>query len=250
MLVEINYELQFAAPFHFGTGITAGAVDRTVIRDSDDALYVPASTFKGVVREHCEHLCRLYLPNEQVASPHNRYATLLQFGKAPSIINRIFGSPLYPGGPRFNDARQDPTFLSRYKNVQTGVLTQVRIDRLTRTAVDKALYTSEFGAPYLFFRGSIKGLLDCIPVEELAVPVAGEETSPLTPSCSLLILLAGLLMVERLGGNKSTGKGQCRCTITNLLLDGQTCTEEQWQGWIERMDILQKYQSDEGGGQA
>ena len=52
-----------------------------------------------------------------------------------------------------------------YKTIQTSVSTQVRIDRVTRTAVDKALYTSEFGTNYLTFEGTIKGQLDCIPVE-------------------------------------------------------------------------------------
>jgi CRISPR/Cas system CSM-associated protein Csm3 (group 7 of RAMP superfamily) len=250
MLVQIDYELQFAAPFHFGTGIATGWLDRTVTRDADGALYVPASTFKGVVREHCEHLCRFYLPGAQIASPHNASATLAQFGKAPPIINRIFGSPLYPGGLRFNDAQQDRDFLNRYQKMQTSVLTQVRIDRLTRTAVPEALYTSEFGTPYLLFKGSIKGPLDCMPVEELAVTVQSEEPYTLTPNCSLLILLAGLLMAERLGGNKSTGKGQCRCIITHLSLDRHTCPEQHWRSWIERMEILENYQVDERGGQA
>ncbi len=147
MLVQIDYELQFAAPFHLGTGITAGLIDRTVIRDADGYLYVPASTFKGVLREHCEQLCRFYLPNAQIASPHDAYAALAQFGKAPTLISRIFGSPLYPGGLRFNDARQEQETRQTYKEIQTSVSTQVRIDRVTRTAADEALYTSEFGTP-------------------------------------------------------------------------------------------------------
>lgn len=250
MLVQIDYELHFAAPFHLGTGITEGLIDRTVIRDAGRNLYVPASTFKGVLREHCEQLCRFYLPNAQTASPHNRYAALTQFGKMPPLINRIFGSPLYPGGLRFSDARQQQETNKVLKDMQTSISTQVRIDRLTRTAADEALYTSEYGARYLLFEGTIKGLLNCTPVEELAVLVQGRETYTLTPSRSLLILLAGLLMVERLGGNKSSGKGQCRCTITNVLLDRHRCTKEQWQSWIEHMDVLQDDPTEPRGGQA
>jgi CRISPR/Cas system CSM-associated protein Csm3 (group 7 of RAMP superfamily) len=250
MLVQIDYELQFAAPFHLGTGIATGLVDRTVIRDAGGDLYVPASTFKGVLREHCEQLCRFYLPNAQVDSPHDAYAALAQFGKAPPLISRIFGSPLYPGGLRFNDARQEPETHSVYKEIQTSTSTQVRIDRMTRTAADEALYTSEFGTRYLAFEGTIKGSLNCTPIKELAVTVQGKETYTLTPTYSLLMLLAGLLMIERLGGNKSTGKGQCSCSITNVLLDRCRCAEEQWQSWIERMDVLQDYLLDERGGQA
>jgi len=248
MLVQIDYELQFDAPFHLGTGIAAGSIDRTVIRDAGGDLYVPASTFKGVLREHCEQLCRFYLPNVQIASPHDAYAALAQFGKAPTLISSIFGSPLYPGGLRFNDARQEEETHNVYREIQTSISTQARIDRVTRTAANEALYTSEFGTRYLVFEGTIKGLLDCTPIEKLAVTAQGLETYTLTPSYSLLILLAGLLMVERLGGNKSTGKGQCRCSITNVLLDRHKCTKEQWQSWIEQLDVLNDY--NERGGQA
>src|SRR5437016_1233700 len=121
MLVQIDYVLTFDAPFHFGTGIATGLVDRTVIRDAGSDLYVPASTFKGVLREHCEQLCRFYLPNAQVASPHNAYAALAQFGKAPPLISRIFGSPLYPGTLRFNDAKQEQETHNLYKEIQTSI---------------------------------------------------------------------------------------------------------------------------------
>ncbi len=248
MLVQIDYELQFAAPFHLGTGVTSGAIDRTVVRDANRDLYVPASTFKGVLREHCEQLCLFYLPNAQVASPHNAYAALTQFGKAPTLISRIFGSPLYPGCLRFNDARQEEETYKMYREVQTSVATQVRIDRVTRTAANEALYTSEFGTRYLIFEGTIKGVLDCTPIERLAKTIQDKETYTLTPTYSLLILLAGLLMIERLGGNKSVGKGQCRCSITNVQLDRYKCPKEQWQSWIEQLDVLKDYP--EKGGSA
>jgi CRISPR/Cas system CMR subunit Cmr4 (Cas7 group RAMP superfamily) len=250
MLVQIDYELQFAAPFHFGTGIATGSIDRTVIREAGGALYVPASTFKGVLREQCEQLCRFYWPNAQTASPHDAYATLAQFGKAPTLISRIFGSPLSPGGFRFNDARQGQETQKMYKDMQTSISTQVRIDRVTRTAVHEALYTSEFGTRSLVFEGTIKGALNCTPIEEFAVTMPSKEPYTLTPTYSLLILLAGLLMVERLGGNKSTGKGQCRCCMTDILLDRHRCPQEQWQSWIEQMDVLKDYRPDERGGQA
>src|SRR5215471_10323079 len=106
MLVEIIYELAFATPFHMGTGISAGMIDRTVIRDANNFLYVPASTFKGVVREHCEQLCRFYIPGAPVTSPHVTDAALAEYSGMPMLISRIFGSPLHPGGLRFDDTKQ------------------------------------------------------------------------------------------------------------------------------------------------
>lgn len=250
MLVQINYELAFATPFHMGTGISAGMIDRTVIRDADNYLYVPASTLKGVLREHCEQLCRFYIPDAQahVTSPHITNAALAEYSGMPTLISRIFGSPLHPGGLRFDDAKQAQDDRHVSEEIQTSVSTQVRIDRLTRTAANEALYTSEFGANFLTFEGMIKGQLNCTPVE--LPELTTSEPGPLVPTYSLLLLLAGLLMVERLGGNKSTGKGQCSCHITQVRLDGNRCGEERWRSWIAHLDVLSDYRHNEKGGQS
>src|SRR5258708_2999239 len=124
MLVEINYKLAFATPFHLGTGISAGMVDRTVIRDADNYLYVPASTFKGVLREHCEQLWRFYIPGAHVTSPHVTDAALAEYSGTPTLISRIFGSPLHPGGLRFDDAKQGQEDRRKSEEIQTSVSTQ------------------------------------------------------------------------------------------------------------------------------
>src|SRR5690348_8815053 len=104
MLVQIDYNLSFTALFHMGTGISTNALDRTVVRDAGKYLYIPASTFKGVLREQCEHLLRFYAAadSEDVASPHDTNAVLSEFGRTPPLISRIFGSQLHPGTLRFN----------------------------------------------------------------------------------------------------------------------------------------------------
>jgi CRISPR/Cas system CMR subunit Cmr4 (Cas7 group RAMP superfamily) len=256
--IQVMYTLAFEAPFHFGTGIRKGLIDRSIIRDSEGYLYVPGSTLKGTVREQCEQLARFYSPSaeeqQRIASPHNALAALSDFGATRTMITRIFGSPRYPGLLRFDDAQQeDPSLfdgktrddrdrIGKFKDAQTGISTQVRLDRLTHTAVDEALYTSEFGIRGLVFVGSISGWLECIPVH-FAETEHKKLTVPVTPSYSLLLLLAGLLMIERLGGSKSTGKGHCQCTITELQVNKLACPAEQWQAWIEHLEILTKYPS-------
>lgn len=244
MLVQIDYNLIFTAPFHVGTGVSTYALDRTVVRDTQKNLYIPASTFKGVVREQCEQLLRLYLPAQTLASPHDARAVLYTFGQAPNLITRIFGSQLSPGGLRFDDIRH----LYPNSPVQTSVLTQVRIDRLSGTAADKALFTSEFGNPLLIFHGTIKGQLDCTPLVDLAFQTEDlrEGVYTLTPTYSLLLLLAGILMVERIGSNKSSGKGECSCIITQVYLDRRKCHEEYeqgkgWRAWLAHLDRLSSY---------
>src|SRR5690348_11103453 len=79
--IHIAYDLTFATPFHCGTGIRVGLIDRTVVRDSEGYLYVPGSTFKGVLRERCEQLARLYEELDEnmlelIASPHDEAVAL------------------------------------------------------------------------------------------------------------------------------------------------------------------------------
>ena len=57
----------------------------------------------------------------------------------------------------------------------------------------------------------------------------------------LLLLLAGLYMIERLGGNKSTGKGECRCTITQLKINNTAVIDKQWENWLQHLNVLSYY---------
>lgn len=242
--IQISYDLVFATPFHCGTGIREGLIDRTIVEDNHGYLYVPATTFKGIAREHCEQLARFYAGSDTLAdrigSPHDKDAALYDLGGAITMITRIFGSPMYPGTLYFDDARQNETEQERYNSqdkdgvrryldIQKDVYTQVRLDRPTRTAVEGALYTSEFGARGLAFHGNITGSLTCFAIDQ-------QDASK--PTYSLLLLLAGLRFIERLGGNKSTGKGQCECKITEVRMNGD---EVSWQRWFDDLSQLAHY---------
>ena len=216
------------------------------MRDAEGYLYVPGSTIKGALRMHCEGLSHLYEEadqdmRERIDSPHNMKKALWGMGDHLTMIARIFGSQHHPGHLFFEDARQteqdkqqydskEKDGKGKYLSLQTGLYTQVRLDRPTRTAAEGALYTSEFGARGFTFEGSVSGWLDCIPIETLTNE----------PTYSLLLLLAGLHMLERLGGNRSTGKGQCRCEIKKLLINGETYTDR-WQSWLGYLDALSYY---------
>lgn len=253
--IQIDYQLRFTTPFHFGTGMRSGAVDRAVLRDNDGYLYVPGSTFKGVLREKCEQLAELLEAggesgNEekeayQIKSPHKSTPALYELGIKRSLITRLFGSQIVPCQLFFDDAHQsdtdktfwdgrdEPTTKGRYNSLQTGISTQVRLDRLTRTSVEHALYTSEFGIRDLLFEGRISGWLT-----RNTLPADGV---PEVLSYSLLLLLAGLPMLERIGANKSTGKGQCSCKITQVKINGTLYKEEEWQSWYDHLELLMLY---------
>ncbi len=252
--IQIDYTLEFEAPFHCGTGIRIGLIDRSIVRDSQDYLYIPGSTFKGVLRERCEQLARFYEEDEQmrllVQSPHDVRTALQEFAQVATIVTRIFGSRTYPGRLFFDDARQadedkrqydspEEGSEGKYKELQTEIYTQVRLERATRTAASGALYTSEFGTADIRFEGSIKGWLECTAIDHTSL--VNKDRPEDSPTFSLLLLLAGLLMIERLGGSKSTGKGKCTCEIKKIVLNGAECAETQWKSWLEQLDSLAFY---------
>lgn len=257
--IQIAYTLTFSAPFHCGTGVRRGLIDRSVMRDGGEYLYIPGSTLKGVVRELCEQLARFYEDNdetmrERIVTPHDKALALRDLGKTHSLVTRIFGSQILPGSLYFADARQTKSDMQRYdapgedgakryQHMQTDDATQVRLHRPTRTAVQGALYTSEFGRRTMAFEGSITGGLECLPISaELDEAFADKDNGP---TYSLLLLLAGLRMLERLGGNKSTGKGECCCTIRSLSINDQPIAaldnQQPGENWLQHLDILSYY---------
>jgi CRISPR/Cas system CSM-associated protein Csm3 (group 7 of RAMP superfamily) len=267
-LVQLTYRLTFTTLFHCGTGVRTGLIDRSVIRDHAGYLYIPGSTFKGNVRERCEQLARLFDPTSgqpgaqpwgRIASPHDREQALHGLGpENPSMVTRIFGSQAIPGRLFFDDASLSSEEKARYVRqlqeeetpdrrasrrdytaLQVNAYTQVRLDRRTRTAVPGALYSSEFGTGGLAFTGSIQGWLACRPIE--AVGLQDKSHANDMPTYSLLLLLAGLQMVERLGGNKSSGKGQCTCKIQGLRLNHHQIQPERWHAWLDYLQELAHY---------
>jgi len=260
--ISIEYDLTFMTAFHCGTGIREALIDRTVMRNSGGYLYVPGSTLKGVLRERCEQLARFYEPGKQeereeerAQSPHDAEAALWGLGKGkPGMVTRIFGSQNRPGRLFFDDAEQTESEIEeydsqeedegkgKYRDLQVGVYTQVRLDRPTRTAVRGALYSSEFGNSDIPFRGTIQGWLAC---ETIDPGTGSPEQSSYTPTYSLLLLLAGLRMFERIGGNKSTGKGHCECAIKRIEINGVEYAEDVWKSWLSQIDVLAQYHRSE-----
>jgi CRISPR/Cas system CSM-associated protein Csm3 (group 7 of RAMP superfamily) len=253
--IRLSYTLTFVTPFHFGTGLSNGLLDRTVVRDSGEYLYVPGSTLKGTVRERCEWLARLYESKEsderiRVVDLHDEKKALWGLSQMSTMVTRIFGSQQRPGHLFFNDARQseeeralfdggkrdDKSSKGKYKSAQTDIYTQVRLDRPTHTSVSGALFTSEFGIRNFAFQGSIEGWLECTPIKSI----------PESPTYSLLLLLAGLLMLDAIGGNKSTGKGRCNLAITELRVNDIIVSNEGqygWRSWFDNLGVLADYAS-------
>lgn len=231
--IVLTYQLVFESQFHIGTGLPRGLVDRGVARDANGYLYIPGATIKGILREKCEHLAQnpvLNFPtNRDIQSPHAQ--NLCEFARTENIIEQIFGSKFRDGTLFFDNAVMkggdeqigvmgkqffdSPTAPKKYLPMQVNVRTRNCISRSTGTAVEKALFTSEYGLANLGFTGTISGIVE------------GTALSGQAVNYPLILLAAGLRLFDRIGGNKSVGMGKCQVAIQEFTVDGHAKTVEE-----------------------
>ena len=205
--IRIELGLQFQSKWHIGSGEGSLLTDRLIRRDARNWPYIPGSTLKGVIRESCEKLSRtLGFPDP--GDPHNRELThpdaFRPLKKIDSFVEAIFGNNYEGGKLFFRDAR-----------LETGPLypssTQSRtcLDRMLGTAKEKHLFTIEYALPANFKTTVCGNHQDLLYLTEEDPPFA------------YCLLIAGILKVDRLGGDKSTGKGRVKMSMSSILYNGR-----------------------------
>ena len=227
--------IQMESALHVGAGYGRGLIDRAVMHDGRGQVYIPGSSLKGKVREACERLAAaqgLYAcrpPYPQKMCGQNR---------EPCIVCCIFGTP----GGRHDESlglHWDNAYLTEeWQQAAEGLplsypRTQVGMSRRRGVASEGLLFTDEFAAEGLTFRTRISG----------HVPLTAVLDEP-GRYYELILLLAGLRMVESLGGSTSRGVGRCQIELPKEV----TVEAEGWeQGTIEvawalnRLELLELY---------
>ncbi|GIW08076.1 MAG: hypothetical protein KatS3mg060_2881 [Dehalococcoidia bacterium] len=207
--LALRYEIRLLGPLHVGSGLERGLVDRAVMRGPDGWPFIPGSAVKGLAREKCDQIAALL--GLTVREPHNAGADVRQLLKGPTVVELLFGSRWRPGTISFSDAH--PTGLGdRSERTLDWLLfdrTRVSISRRTGAARRQLLFTTEYVAPVLTFEGTVAGVVLWEPDD-----VFDDEHHPL-----IGLLLAGLLSVERVGGDRSVGAGHCSLRLLRLQLN-------------------------------
>lgn len=238
--LEIHYRIRFVTPFHLGTGVTSGLIDSTTARErtasriDDGLLYVPASTLKGTIRDHCEQIALLAgFPGRD---PYEASTAYTPMPNHP--IDRLFGSARRPGTLWFADGRlveeQQQLLADALARAmpplgwQSFYRTRVALSHIRRTALTGRLFSVELGLPGMEFEASVRGRVQGQPIpgaEELA-------------TCPTLLLVAGMLMVDRLGGQKSSGSGRCELNITSLRINDKEIAPETLLQHLEVLSVV------------
>ncbi len=201
--------IQLQGGLYIGAGYGHGLIDRAVARDGQGRIYIPGSSLKGKVREACERLaaaqglrvCRPPYPHEMCGKKQE-----------PCIVCRIFGTPggRYDEslGLHWDNACLTEAWTKAAKNLPLSYLrTQVGMSRRRGVAREGLLFTDEFAAENLTFQTCISGHLPLTAVLD-----------ELGRYYELILLLAGLKMVDALGGSTSQGAGRCRIELPDKIV--------------------------------
>ena len=205
--LDLNYRIGWRNRWHVGSGYQSIRADRLLRRlgGIDGSPFVPGSQIKGVLRHQCEQLA-VALQLEAV-SPHadtgehnrdlvNHFSPLRM---SDLVIDRLFGSR-YQGECLFVT---NAVPISTAARDVVSVDSRTAVDRVSGTAMDQHLFTTESATTDIILRGSIR---------------ARHFAGVLTQDCGgfpyeYALLVAGLLSLDRLGGDKSVGLGWCKIEL-------------------------------------
>ena len=227
--LDLCYEIVWKGRWHIGSGYQSAVADRLLRRMGGvkGDPFVPGSQLKGVLRYQCEQLA-LALDLEAI-NPHavttddeqNLLAHFNPLANSKLIVDRLFGSR-YQGECLFvTNAMPVPSDEEKTTSVQT----RTAMDRVTGTVMEQHLFTTELIEAEISLRGRIRGR------HPAGVLTQYDDDFPY----EYALLVAGILSLETLGGDKSTGLGRCK-----VKLEGdQLC----WNGDpIKQDDALQSFQ--------
>lgn len=226
--LDLCYEIVWKGRWHIGSGYQSAVADRLLRRMGGvkGDPFVPGSQLKGVLRYQCERLA-LALDLEAI-NPHavtrddeqkllDHFTPLVN---SQLIVDRLFGSR-YQGECLFvTNAMPVPSDEEKTTSVQT----RTAMDRVTGTVMEQHLFTTELIEAEINLRGRIRGR------HPAGVLTQYDDDFPY----EYALLVAGILSLETLGGDKSTGLGRCKVKLEENTLH--------WNGNpIKQDDALQSF---------
>jgi CRISPR/Cas system CSM-associated protein Csm3 (group 7 of RAMP superfamily) len=238
MRIEIQpLIIQTAESLAVGTGFRRGLVHRTVEQDADGFVYIPASSLKGRTRRVCEQLAR-QVGLRVCSAP--RPNGMCSVHKQACLVCRVFGMPGRGSTLRWRDARLAKEYRMAFdsnREAQVYTRTQVQLSRALGTAAPDRLFASEFTVEGLYFESGITGWLE-------VTPIAGDDS---TGGYELLLLLAGLRLVNTLGGQNSRGAGMVAIQLLDMNVKINDA-EIPWKEVLENLDLLESFDEEVGNG--
>lgn len=230
--LEMEIDIRFSNRWRSGSGEGNILVDRLIQLDARGLPFLPASTLKGVIRESCEKLSRT-LDFPLPSNPHSVDLTadgvFEPLSETQSPVDRLFGNKFEAGGLIFRDARPADSTKPRY-----FFQTRTRMNRKLRTVRDQHLFASQYSMP-VALKSKLTGFHNDLTLIE--------DTDP---PFEYALLIAAIQMIDRIGGDKSTGAGYMRPGIridalqyNGAAMDITNYTSETLGEYLEADDYLE-----------
>jgi CRISPR-associated protein Csx10 len=212
-MISGTLQIKMLSDWHIGSGTgRPGNIDRLVQRDAHHLPYIPAKSLTGIWRDGCELMAQgldagqsgiwqqwvSWLFGEQQPEENkNRVIATAPLTAKLSVRSAHFPKPL-------QDAFQGNVML---QSMTTFVKPGVKINPHTGSALAEHLRFEEMTRS-----GSVLDAEYCLEIDHLSL-----EQQQIAKS----ILVAGALMVERLGAKRRRGAGRCKISIQGLLDENQ-----------------------------
>lgn len=203
---EFTASIIMLSDWHIGTGAgRPGDIDSLVQRDSDGLPYIPAKTLTGIWRDACE-LVAYGLDTGDEDGTWHQWVTYL-FGDQPALADQAEEQPPQPAALSIRAAhlpaklRQAIASKSALKEAISFIKPGISIDPNSGCAEENFLRFEE-----MVRAGTILNV-DC----ELNL----ESLEPDQQNAAFTLLVAGSIMVERLGGKRRRGAGKCELKVVD-----------------------------------
>ncbi|NLX99914.1 MAG: hypothetical protein GXY83_27770 [Rhodopirellula sp.] len=245
--LDLVYTIAWETRWHVGSGFDSAAADRLIRRYGSEKgsrkgpPFVPGSQLKGVLRHQCERLA-LALGADAVdphATSESQQRHLVQhfrpLGESELLVDRLFGSR-YQGECLFVDNALPATEGTQF----TSLRTRTALDRVTGTVLERHLFTTELAeGDNVVLQGHVRAR------HPPGVLTVFDEGVPY----EYALLIAAMLSIDSLGGDKSAGLGRCRVSILGdqVMWNGQALSvdtvlssfeefaDEDWAAWIREV---------------
>lgn len=206
--------------WQIGSGVGRGDIDRIVQKDNHDLAYIPAKTLTGIIRDGCELVAQGLDHNEENGN-WQQWVNYL-FGDQPALAKPETIKEEFPQSaalvirPAYFPERLQLALISRPKVKQalTFIKPGITIDADTGCAKVDNLRFEE-----LVRKGSILEAKECT----LNLP---ENLNEIQKNAAYALLIAGVKIVERLGGKRRRGSGLCKIEIES--------NPQPWLEWLQK----------------
>jgi CRISPR-associated protein Csx10 len=212
---SFNVRLRMKSDWHVGSGVgRPGNVDRLIARDAGDFPFIPAKTLTGIWRDAAETLA--YALDEGKGK-----------GRWAEWIDVVFGDqPALASKDEIRAEKPRPAALSVSPASLSEVLRQLIRDQKDRRLLSALTYVKPGVA---IDERSGTASTDFLRFEEMArmstelvarCELNTEGWNPIQKVAAAAMLLASTRLVERLGGKRRRGAGQCEMLIEGFDVQG------------------------------